>query len=88
MRSQRDSHRPGHWRKRHRIGPGDTVLLGNTDVCRDPWFYETVSEKMQKGKTPESKTEAQGMPTGRSEVRFMVSVTLKTKQQMSLFLSG
>lgn len=51
-------------------------------MCRDPWFYETVSKKMRKGKTPESKTEAQDMPTGRSEVRFMVSVTFRTKQQL------
>lgn len=45
---------------------------------RDPWFSEIVSEKMKKGKKPESKTEPQDMPTCRSEIRFMVTMTLRT----------
>lgn len=48
-------------------------------VFRDPWFSEIVSEKMKKGKKPESKAEPQDMPTHRSEVRFVVTMTSRTK---------
>lgn len=44
-------------------------------MVRDPWFYEVVWEKMKKGKKPEP----QHVSTHRSEVTFMVTMTLKTE---------
>lgn len=59
------------------------MLLGNEMVDYNQWFYEIVWEKMKKGKKPQSNTEPQEMPNHRSEVRFMVTMTVST-----LFLCG